>query len=173
MLWTRRAYQNIIFRAFECCYERSPSSSYHLKPHGQSSFTFCITVKRHHALLLSVIIKDNSSPFLSPKPWILSAKRAYQKRNFQTFEWFIENYPNFLCHNWNHKSFFQTSHPASVSWEITFLYFFSWNFIWFVQKETINVQNFKLSTAHVKFHQNLYFDGFLLLKVYKISAKKV
>ena len=35
------------------------------------------------------------------------------------------------------------------------------------------MQNFRLSTAQVKFHQNLYFDRLLLLKVYKVSAKKM
>ena len=40
-----------------------------------------------------------------------------------------------------------------MSWEITLLYCFSWNFVWFRQKEPIKKQNFRLSTAHVKFHQ--------------------
>ena len=40
-----------------------------------------------------------------------------------------------------------------MSWEITLLYFLDWNFIWFLQKEHIKVQNFRLSTAQVKFHQ--------------------
>ena len=44
-------------------------------------------------------------------------------------------------------------HYSSVSWEITVLYFFSWNLVQFGQKEPIKVQNFRLSTAHVKFHQ--------------------
>ena len=37
--------------------------------------------------------------------------------------------------------------------EITFLYFFSWNYIWFWQKKPIKMQNLRLSTAQVKFHQ--------------------
>ena len=44
-------------------------------------------------------------------------------------------------------------HHSSVSWEITLLYFFSQNFTWFGQKSPIKVQNFRLLTAHVKFHQ--------------------
>ena len=63
-------------------------------------------------------------------------------------------------------------HHPSVSREITILYFFSWNFIWFGQKEPIKVQNFKLTTAH-EISPNLYFDRLLLLKSYKISAKKI
>ena len=58
---------------------------------------------------------------------------------------------------------------CSVSWEITLLYFFSWNCTWFGQKEPIKVQNFRLSTAHVKFHQICTLIGSLK---YKILAKK-
>ena len=42
---------------------------------------------------------------------------------------------------------------SSVSWEITLQYFFSWNCTWFGQKEPIKVQDFRLLTAHIKFHQ--------------------
>ena len=44
-------------------------------------------------------------------------------------------------------------HHSSMSWEITLLYFCSWIFIWFFQKEPIKVQNFRHLTAEVKFHQ--------------------
>ena len=44
--------------------------------------------------------------------------------------------------------------------------------MWFLQEEPTTVQNFRLSTAQVKFHQDLYFDRLLLLEVYKVSAKK-
>ena len=33
---------------------------------------------------------------------------------------------------------------------------FSWNVIWFLQKESTTVKNFRLSTAQVKFHQNCW-----------------
>ena len=50
-------------------------------------------------------------------------------------------------------------HHSSMSWEITLLYLFSWNFISFLQKEHIKVQNFRLSTAlgwnFTKNHKNL------------------
>ena len=59
-------------------------------------------------------------------------------------------------------------HHSSVSWEITLLYFFSWNFILFWRREPIRVPNFRLSVS-----PNLYLDRLLLFKVYKISAKKV
>ena len=44
-------------------------------------------------------------------------------------------------------------HQSSLSWEMTLLYFLSWNIIWFEQKEPIKVQDFRLLTAHVKFHR--------------------
>ena len=34
------------------------------------------------------------------------------------------------------------------------------------------MQNFRLLTAELKFHQSFYFDRLLLLKVYKVSVKK-
>ena len=41
-----------------------------------------------------------------------------------------------------------------MSWERTLLYFFSWNFTSFLQREPIKVQNFKkYLTTQVKFHQ--------------------
>ena len=58
-------------------------------------------------------------------------------------------------------------HHSLISWEITHLYFFSWNFMWFLQKKPIKVQ------ISGDISPNLYFDRLLLLKVYKVSAKKV
>ena len=62
-------------------------------------------------------------------------------------------------------------HHPSVSWEITLLYFFSWNFIWFLQKESIKVQNFRLSTAQVKFHQIFNLIGSFCWKHIKLQVK--
>ena len=59
-------------------------------------------------------------------------------------------------------------HHSSVSWEITLLYLFIWNFILFWSKKSIKGLNFILSIS-----PNVYFDRLLLLKVHKISAKKV
>ena len=64
-------------------------------------------------------------------------------------------------------------HHSSVSWEISLLYFFSWNFIWFLQKEPTTVQNFRLSTAQVKFHQICTLIGYFCWKYIKFQLKKV
>ena len=44
-------------------------------------------------------------------------------------------------------------HHSLVLWETNLLYFLSWNFISFGEKESVKVQNFRILTAHVKFHQ--------------------
>ena len=44
-------------------------------------------------------------------------------------------------------------HHSSMSREINLLYFFSWIFTWFLQKDPIKVQIFRLLTAQVKHHQ--------------------
>ena len=58
---------------------------------------------------------------------------------------------------------------CSVWWEISLLYIFSWNCTWFGQNEPIKLQNFRLSTAQVKFHQISTMIGSLK---YKILDKK-
>ena len=64
-------------------------------------------------------------------------------------------------------------HHSSMLWEISLLYFFSWNFIWFLQKEPTTVQNFRLLTAQVKFHQICTLIGYFCWKYIKFQVKKV
>ena len=56
---------------------------------------------------------------------------------------------------------------SSMSWETTLLYFFSWNYTWFGQKESINVQNFGLLTARVEFNLIGFLIGFFCWKCIK------
>ena len=56
--------------------------------------------------------------------------------------------------------------------KIPLLYFFSWNFIWFRQKEPIKMQSFRLSTTHVKFHRMCTLIVFFYWKYIKFQAKK-
>ena len=51
--------------------------------------------------------------------------------------------------------------------------FFSWNFIWFLQKEPSTVQNFRLLTAQVKFHQMFTLIGYFCWKYIKFELKKI
>ena len=63
-------------------------------------------------------------------------------------------------------------HHSSVSWEITLLYFFSWNCTWLGQKEHNKVQNFRLSNAHMKFHQIYTLIGSICWKYIKFQLKR-
>ena len=64
-------------------------------------------------------------------------------------------------------------HHSSMLWEITLLYFFSWNLIYFLQKEPIKVQKFKLLIVQMKFHQICNaLIGFFCWKYIKFQLKK-
>ena len=70
--------------------------------------------------------------------WI---KGSHQCPNFETFEC---SAPNSSCHLPNHKSvFLKILHHSSVSWKITFLYFFSSNNIYCAQKEVKSFETFE------------------------------
>ena len=111
-------------------------------------------------------MRDNSFVFLA-QTFIL-----WTKSNFQTFKGLGENSPNSLSYLKLQVSISLTLHHSSVSWEITLLYFFSWNCTWFEQKEPIKVQNFRLSTAHIKFHQIYTLIGSFCWKNIKFQPKK-
>ena len=60
-----------------------------------------------------------------------------------------------------------------MPWEISLLHFLSWNFIWFLLKEPITVQNFRLSTAQMKFHQICTLIGYFCWGYIKFQLKKL
>ena len=105
--------------------------------------------------------------------YFLSWNLIPSKWKFQTFMWFGKNSPKILMSfETASQCFLKTLHHSVVSWEITVLYFFSWNFIWFWQKEPTEVENFKLSTAHVKFHQICTLIGSFYGEYIKFQLKK-
>ena len=57
-------------------------------------------------------------------------------------------------------------------WEITLLYVFSRKCLWFGQKEPIKVQNFRLSTTHVKLHHICTLIDSFCWKYIKSNLKK-
>ena len=63
-------------------------------------------------------------------------------------------------------------HHSSIPWEISLLYFFSRSFIWFLQKEPTTEQNFRLSTAQVKFYQTRTLIEYFCWKYMKFQLKK-
>ena len=86
---------------------------------------------------------------------IFYTKGTNQIWNFGNFECSGQNLPN-ACDFWNNNSvFLQILHHSSVSSDITPLYFLSWNFIYFQQKEAIKVQiwwNFTWAVKNLKFY---------------------
>ena len=63
-------------------------------------------------------------------------------------------------------------HHSLMSYEISLLYIFNLNFTWFLQKKPTKVQNFRLSTAQVKFHQICTLIGFFCWKYIKFQLKR-
>ena len=147
ILWTKGAHQSTILQTFQYSDESSPNFSCHFWNHR-------ITVYSNFVSLFSVM-KDNSSVFFWLKPCTLWTKRAHQSKIFRVLSgWVTKLLTKFLLSYLKSKiSFFETLHHPSVSWEITLLYIFSWNFISFGKKEPIKVQNFTLLAAHVEFQQ--------------------
>ena len=107
------------------------------------------------------VMKNNSSVYFKLIDSLLWIKGSRQSANFETFECFGKNLPNSSCYFPNHRSVFLQIllHPP-VSWNISPLYFFSLNIIYFVQKEPIKVQIIetwvKLLSARIKIRQILH-----------------
>ena len=80
--------------------------------------------------------------------YILWTKRAHQSQISRLLSgWVkIQQFPHVIFET--ASQFFLTLHHSSVSWEITLLCCFNWNFIQFRQKKSITVQNCRLSTVH-------------------------
>ena len=84
---------------------------------------------------------------------ILWTKTAHQSEIFRLLSGWVRTHqiPHVIFETTS--QFFFNFASLSMSWEMSLLYFFSLNFIWFLQREPTKVQNFRLSTAQVKFHQ--------------------
>ena len=132
-----------------------------LKPQSQGLFKFCTAVP--------VSWKITPLYFLAHTSYILWS----EKTDHQSEIWGllsdgvkIHKVPHVLFKTAD--QFFFKIHHSLVSRQITLLNLLSWNFILFWQKEPIKMPNFRLLIS-----PNLYLDRLLLLKVYKMSAKKV
>ena len=148
MLYTKRAHQRTILQTFECSNESPPNSPCHF-------WNNKVRIYLNFASLFSVM-KDNSSVFFSSNI-IYSEQRESSKVKFLDF-WMVGwKFTKILMSYLKLQVIF---HHFLVSCVITVLYFFTWNFIWFKQKESIKIS------------LNVYFDTLPLLKVHKILAKK-
>ena len=85
---------------------------------------------------------------------MLGTKKTNRSKNFENFECSGKILP-FSCHFWNNiLAFLQILRHSSLSWDITPLYFLSWSFKYFQQKESIKVQiwpNFTWTVKSLKF----------------------
>ena len=68
--------------------------------------------------------------------------------------------------------FFKLCITLQCHWRSVFCTFLA-ETIWFLQKEPTTVQNFRLSTAQVKFHQICTLIGYFCWKYIKFQLKKV
>ena len=93
-----------------------------------------VTFSPNFGSLFSVT-KDNSSILFRSSVMYFAQKEPIKVQIFETFECLGQNSPNF-CRFWNKKSVFL----QIMSWDINPLHIFSWNFIYFQQKEPIKVQ---------------------------------
>ena len=118
-----------------------------LKPQGQGLFNFAPLC------------------FFHLKHRILCTKIAGRSENL-----------DFWVGGWNFMSYLKPQVSFSLNFASLFNVmrenFFILNFIWFLQKVPIKVQNFRFDCLG-EILPNLYPDRLLLLKVYKISAAKV
>ena len=144
-LWTKRAHQSTNVQIFEGFNESSPSSSCQFWNHKVKFYS-------NFASLFSVM-KDNSSALFYLKLLYFGQKELIQAK-----------FSDFWVAGWKFTKFFISCLKLQVSFSLNFAslfsvirdnssVFFNWNCTWFGQKERSKVQNFRLSTAYVKFHQ--------------------
>ena len=90
------------------------------------------------------LMTHNYSEIPQFKNYMLWTKRSQQCTAFQKF----------IFHTTSSESIY-ILHHCPVSWKFTPVYFFSPNFICFLQKQPIKVPVFKLSTTHIKILMSL------------------
>ena len=114
---------------------------------GENLPKFSCYFPNHKLVFLQVLHHSSVSWKITPLYFFslniisFSQKHAIKMHIFETFECTGLNLPNFSCQVWNDRSIpLQILQQSSVSWDIIPLYFFSWNFTYFQQKEPIKVQ---------------------------------
>ena len=131
LLWTKEPHENTNFDTFKCASGNLQNSSCHFPKHSWGFLQI--------SLYFSVSWKITSVYFFRSNVIYLAWKRPFKLQIFETFECLDQN-PSSSCHFWNRKLVFvQILHHSSLSWDIAPLYIFSWNFIYFQQKEPITV----------------------------------
>ena len=132
LLWIKRSHQSPDFDTFECSGENLPNSSYHF-PNHKSVFLQIL-----HDTSLSWKI---TPPYFFRSQVIYFARRGQSKcKFFRLLSAWIKIHQLFVSFETTNCFFFQVFYHPSVSWDITTLYFFSWNFICCEQKKPIKVK---------------------------------
>ena len=146
LLWTKGSHESTNLDTFKCFDENLLNSSCHF-PNHKSVF-----LQTFHDS--SVSWKITPQYFSRSNITYFARKRPIKVHISETFKCLDQNWPN-CCHFWNNKSvFLQILYHSSVSWDITPLDVFSWNFIYFQQKDLIKVQiywNFIWAVKSLKF----------------------
>ena len=113
------------FLHFQVSGENLPNSSCHF-PNHKSVF---LQILYHFSVLCKI------TPLYSFRSNVIyfAQNEPVKVQIFETFECSGQFSPN-SCHFWNKSVFLNFLHLSSVSWDITPLYFFDWNFLYFQQK---------------------------------------
>ena len=158
VLWIKGSHQSPNFETFKHFGNNLPNSSSHFLNH-KSVFLQIL----HHS---SVPWKITPLGFFRSNVTYFAQKEP--KWKFWEF-WVLRSKFNKSLYFWNNKSvFLQILHQSS--WDINPLFFFSWTFIYLQQREPIKIQIWWNFIEQSKF-DILHFDGFLLSKSYKVSAR--
>ena len=130
LLWKKRSHQIPVLTLSSSLVKMCQIPRVIFQTTSQFFFKFCITLRW----------KITSLYFFRPNVIYFAQKESIKVNIFETFECLGQKLSN-SCHYWNNRSvFLQTLHHSSMSWNITPLYFFSWNFTYFQQKERMKVQ---------------------------------
>ena len=166
MLWTKRVHQSRIFQIFQCFKESSPNSSCHFSNHK-------VKVYSNFPSLFSVM-KDNSSKFLQLKLLYIGQKEPIEVSKFFRLLNGQVKFTKFLMpclklqvsFSLNFASLFSVMRDNSSVFSQLKLYM-TWT------KRVHQSAKFQTFNCSLETLPNLYLDKLLLLKVYKISAKKL
>ena len=137
MLWTKRAHQCTNFRLLGSLMMKvHPIRQAIFETTRSGFFKFCITFQCRIYLAKTSYTLD---------------KIAHRSEIFGLLSGWVHQIPHVIFETTS-QFFFKlciTLHCHGIN----LLYFFSWDFIWFLTFFSTTVQNFRLSTAQVKLHQ--------------------
>ena len=155
LLLTKWSHESTNIDTFKCSDENLPNSSCHFP--------------NHRPVFLQILRDSSFSLKITPlyvflvKCYILCTKGTNYSANFGELIARIKIHQILVISETTNQFFFKFCITLSVSWDITLLYFFSWNFMYFQQKEPIKVYK-NLVKFHVSSRKSeiLHFDGLLL-----------